>query len=227
MQSGQSLTATVTAVLCLAIASMFTTPVDAAVITWGAVDGTDAISDISTSGILVTAVNAGGASNQTVNGVTFVTSNTAPLGMAASGMLIGTVAGFSAGDPIFNMLNSVSFGGGTGTTSINLAVTNGLMYQIQLFYADRRNGNESRVMRYGDGNGNNVDVLGGTNAGNVMGRNVLGTFTAIGSTQTITMAPQGFGNSHINAYQLRLIPTPTALLAGLTLMGLLAMRKRD
>jgi hypothetical protein len=58
------------------------------------------------------------------------------------------------------------------------------------------------------------------------GQFAIGTFTADATTQTLYMETINIAQSHINAYQIRLIPEPSsALLGGLGLLALLRRRR--
>ncbi len=221
-KTNRSLVLAILALVCLA------TPAPAAVITWGTVDGTDAIVDISDNGTLVNAYNAGGGGDKLVNGTTFAAANSDPLGSAITGFLSGTVAGFTSADPIYTLISAVSYGGGAGVTTVPLQnLEAGKQYEVQIFFADRRAA--SKMQDYGDGEGgglgNSVRLQGGTDIGDFMGQNVIGTFTADSTTQSLTMDPPVVGNSHINAYQVREVPEP-ATMSLLALGGIAMLRRR-
>ena len=57
--------------------------------------------------------------------------------------------------------------------------------------------------------------------GSGLGQYASGVFTADATSQVLSLATSGFGNAHINGYQLRAIPEPgTGALPGLGLLAL-------
>jgi len=172
-------------------------------VSWGSAQSTSGVSDITlTGGDIISAFN-GGSSDVTVNGVHFAAADLLPGAGTAGNML----AGATTGDANYNtLLDQVDFGGGTGSTPITLGdgdlLTVGETYTVQVWYTDLRSRQSGRVMRYGDGESpeNTVDLT--ADAGS-FGQYVVGTFTADATTQTLTMAPQGFNNSHFNALLLQ------------------------
>ena len=216
-------TATATLLALIAASSM----ANAAVITWGAATaittGAGNSSDVLTTGTLHYAVDgegstSGNGSAQTVNGVQFNTV------AAGDGGGIDLWSPTPAGDTEYNTLLSfannglggasvtLALGSGTGPLGVIPALTNGQLYLIQVWYADDRN---SRVMTFGDGNGNNV---------NLNDQFVVGTFTASGTTQNLLASANSFGQAHINALQIRAIPEPTSAMLGA--LGCLALLRR-
>jgi hypothetical protein len=204
---------------------------NAAVITWGS--ATDVVStlDVSTNGTVVEAFNLGyrstGLSTQTVNGVLF-TALVAPTPLTSTNTnAYSQLNSNTSGDADYDgLLNSVAFGGGANLVSMTLGGGNlidGGQYELQLWYVEEQ-AVSSRVMIYGDGNGNTVGV--GGSAG-LLGQYAIGTFTAVGTSQTLTMDPDGFGNSHLTAYQIRAVPEPSsAALLGLGGLALILRRRR-
>lgn len=178
--------------VCVALTSQ------AAVIRWGAARNVGTSNDVVAADVLVQAYNLGGAtsaSNVTVNGVLFTGTSTF-LGSDYNGDAFSG----DTGDAAYNaLLSSFDFGGGSGefTKSVGggkLAI--GSQYQIQVWYVDDRSG--VSVMRFGDGNSNTVDLASNP------GQYVIGTFTADGTSQPLTLDAQGgMGNAHITAYQIR------------------------
>jgi choline-sulfatase len=99
-----------------------------------------------------------------------------------------------------------AFGNPAGITAGTLTLTGldpGAAYQIQVFFNDQRDTADDRVMTYGDGLGNNVNIAGGNPASGVQtshyGSHAVGGFTAGAATQSLTMATNGFGNVHLTA----------------------------
>jgi hypothetical protein len=81
--------------------------------------------------------------------------------------------------------------------------------------SDLRSCCSARDMTFGDGLGNTVDL---NATGGSLGQFVVGTFQADATGQILSMATNGFGNSHITGYQIRAIPEPSSGM--LVLLGL-------
>ncbi|MDA7518763.1 lamin tail domain-containing protein [Akkermansiaceae bacterium] len=171
-------------------------------IVWEAAIDTVDPTVVVTEGTLVEAINgSGGAGVVTINGVTFSPSDAILPNPAATGMLSGQ----TTLDPgLDSLLTTVDFGGGSSTTTTigggNLVI--GQAYQVQIFFMDLRSGTASRVMTYGDNLGSGADVSASGGAGS-FGQNVTGVFTADDTSQTLSLLANGFGNAHINGYQIR------------------------
>ena len=201
--------------------------VQAATITWGS--ATDVSTDlgnstqVSTTGTLVEAFNTGaGIGTTTVNGVDFVGGADLLTGGGVNGT--GVWAGGILGDATYDtLLDSSEYGGGGDFFTISVGNGNlveGLQYEIQLWFVETRSGADTRVMRFSDGDpGNFVDLN---------DQFSIGTFTADNTgSQDLGLDAQGFGNAHINAYQIRLVPEPSSLsLLGLAGIGLILRRCR-
>jgi len=174
----------------------------AASITWDPVSDTTDPAVIITDGSLVEAINGSRTAGVvTVNGVNFSPSDTLlPTNAASVALSSQTTL-----DPGFDeLLNTVEFGGGTAT-SITVgggALVSGQTYTIQVFFTDLRSCCSGRVMTYGDGEGNTVDVTASGVPG-TFGQFATGTFIADGTNQTLSLTANGFGNVHINGYQVR------------------------
>lgn len=178
----------------------------AALISWGSATDIATASDVLTSGGSVEAINGGGGGAVAVNGVSFAASGGSILGGFSSGLFAG-----DTGTATYNtLLDTVDFGGGAGVSTVSIgggALTAGNVYQVQVWFTDDR-GSADRVMTFGDGDGggigNSVNLAGSaTQTTGVPGQYAIGTFTASGTSQDLTMDPIGFGNSHISAYQVR------------------------
>ena len=229
--------------LVVGLLALSTKSATAAVIQWGpATDvstGTGNSSDV-VFGEVVEAFTAVFANSRdlgtavTVNGVEFL-----PTTHLLDGVLtaIPSTTTFSSatdgGDPEYDLLlDTAEFGGGTNLNTLSVGdgdgnfvnnspglLTPGVTYQIQVWYVDDRQQFDSRVMQFGDGNGNTVDLN---------DQYSVGTFVADATTQNLTMRAQGFGNAHITAYAITTpIPEPSTIaLCGLA-MALLLRRRRD
>ena len=191
--------------LLTAVASGFLSmhSLTAAPITWGAatdISGSNDANnhDVSTTGTFVEAFNLGADNATTVmtaNGVTFTGSGTV-LDQSSTANAFNGSTGDSAYD---TLLRNIDFGNGGDlvTRAVgNSQLTVGQPYQLQIWFVDTRN---ARSMRYGDGESpeNTVDLD---------DQFVIGTFVADGTSQTFTLDAIGFGNAHINGYQLRELP---------------------
>lgn len=192
--------------ICLASAQIISTLLTVsglgAPITWEPAVDTAGPSVILTDGALLEAVNgSAGGGVVTANGVNFSPSNTLLSNSAASVALNGQ----TTLDPgLDDLLNNVEFGGGT-STSITVgggALTVGQSYLIQLFFTDLRTCCSSRVMTYGDGEGSTVNVT-ASGAPGSFGQFAVGSFVADGPSQEISLVANGFGNVHLNGYQIR------------------------
>ncbi|MDF7825439.1 Ig-like domain-containing protein [Pontiellaceae bacterium B12227] len=165
----------------------------AANITWGSVTDYSTASDVSTQGVLVEAINGCGTGLQvspTVNGVLFVNTPSLLGNDTDTSFFFG-----DTGDSNYDLLlnskdagseSSIAVGGG------QLEV--GKEYLIQLWYLDERSGYDERAAIYGDSLGNVTAQLND--------QYVIGTFTADGFSQTITLEGVGTG-PQLTAYQLR------------------------
>lgn len=171
----------------------------AAPITWSTPEDTINPESIVTTGTVIEAVNGTAASgNVTVNGVDFTPSDTLLPNAATP---VGLNGGTTLDPGLDALLDPVEFGGGSSTTITvgNDSLIIGQSYTIQIFFTDLRG---VRVMTYGDNEGNTVDVA-AVGAPGTFGQFVTGIFTADAANQTISLQTNGFGNAHINAYQVR------------------------
>ena len=178
------------------------TLLDASPITWQPAQGVMNPAVVNSRGVLIEAVNASPAAGAvTVNGVTFLSSNTLLPNNAINNALNGAQTLDSGLD---ELLTTMDYGGGPAATFPIGAgrLVRGQGYIVQVFFTDLRDCCSGRVMTFGDEAGNtvNVDSSGGEGQ---FGQVATGTFTADATTQSLTLAVNGFGNVHINGYQVR------------------------
>jgi len=198
---------------CLALA---VTPLCglAAPITWGTATDVSAASDVSTNGVAVEAINCAADSyttELTVNSVLF-TSSGALLGSSST---VDTFNGDTGDAAYNNLLSTIDYGGGTDLISLTIgggSLETGTLHEIQVWFCDTRD--LSRVTPVGDGETtpNKVEL-------SASGQYAIGTFTADGTNQALTLESPGFKNAHFTAYQVRRLgplsapDVPTGLMA--------------
>lgn len=217
---------------CL-LALLITAAAPAATINWGTPTAVSTTignsSQVRTDGTLIQAFNGVTTAQTpadfdvTVNGQSFVGTQDI---FSESGAGVGGTSdlwlGGNTGDAAYNTLLSTVDYGGPASQTLTLPLGGGSLivgqeYLVQIWFVDDRAASNSRVMRFGDGNGNNVDLN---------DQFVVGTFIASGTTQSLFAEAQGFARAHINAIQLRAIPEPSvSLLGGLGALALLRRRK--
>ncbi|MDP0491955.1 MAG: Ig-like domain-containing protein [Verrucomicrobiota bacterium JB023] len=167
----------------------------AAEITWGEARDIVSRDDVNQTGTLIEAYNLGGtaAANVTILGTTFL----AKTDLLPQSTNIDSFTGSTGDDGYDQLLSQIDYGGGTNTVTLsvgNRLLTPGTTYDIQVWFVDSRFTN--RETPVGDGQGNQVTL-------SSTGQHARGTFTADGSTQTLTLESPSFGNAHLNAYQIR------------------------
>lgn len=219
-----------------------------AVITWST-EQASSDADISTTGTSVWAYNFGNL-NATLNTVNFTAQNYQNVsddivfGFTAGSMDQTTTDNLGSSSTPFTalslnyraLLNSAAYFESTANATLTLqGLTPGNLYQVQIWNNDSR-GAVWAVVRstiYSDGLGNSATLDANTErAEGGIGNLVLGTFTASTSTQVIYGAAAD-GVVQFNAIQLRdvtvsAIPEPStyAAIAGLAVLGLVALRRR-
>lgn len=205
---------------------------EASTITWGAAQNSAAYTDVVTQGTLVQAVNATNVSGTTtINGVVFSNSDATLVNGAGTGFLSNHSSQNAGYD---SLLNSLDWGNGV-STSIQIGSGNlvaGKNYLVEVWYTDVRNATYAqRNMTFSDGVGHSVTL--NASGANGLGQFVTGTFTASSATQTLGLQTNGFGNAHINGWQVRDITAPVPepetyamFLAGLGIMGAVARRRK-
>lgn len=228
----------------IAVASILSAAAHAATVTWSSPTTIAGDSDVITTGTLVTALNFSQFQlATTVNGVLFspfaVTNggngifglpNVVSFGF--SNMESSDTAYGSAAAP-YNTLSAsyqtlLSSGAGSSTgPSLNLSLlglTNGTQYLFQWWSNDSG-------LNYGGVNSTTATALNAvvldentTNTVGGMGQWVSGTFTASGTSQSITLSG---ARPVINGFQLRAVPEPSTLvLLGSALFALGCARRR-
>ncbi len=196
----------------IAVRSAFSAP-----ITWQPAQNTTGASNLLT-GYPAFARN-GGSNTVTVSGIAFTLINLGAGFLAnvytASG---GPGSMTSTGDANFDaLIASLTDGGGFEHHHHDHRPHHRSLYKVQVFYNDQRSSESSRVMTYGDGLGNNVNVAAGAQAGaqsNDYGQFAIGAFTADAATQTLSLSTDGlFANCHLNALlvTVQTNTTPTAI----------------
>ena len=205
----------ITVIACL-LAGIFSSIINAAPITWGPatnttgkaqlIEGNVAFAFSAGTGATVTGGGAGGTQNYVFAGggyqdIDFIPAPGQRLSTDVSNGAPST--GDTNFDTILKSFADSESGIISGTQTIS-GLTSGTTYQIQIFFNDQRS-TSGRVMTYGDGEAstNNRDVAA---AGRGWGQHAIGTFTASGSTQSLTHATNNFGNVHFNAL---LVTAPT------------------
>jgi hypothetical protein len=183
---------------------------------------------LSTAGVLAQAENLGSTNSATVDtghgSITFGPDTSAPgfrrLGDSAE----------SFGGPYFNyatqpLLNAADWGPAAGGTLVLSGLTINQEYLIELLSVDNRGGMSTAVLLSVD-NGPFVSYRTGNGSGGY--RLFTGSFTADATSQSIAISiAGGSGNPQLNAFQLRAIPEPSALLLlGLGSLGLALRRRR-
>lgn len=239
-----------TTLIAIAASLAFFTYGNAATILWGAAQNIAGDTDVSTLGTSVLAanfVNASGSS-QTVNGVTFATTNnTASINgggvtMTASGYAntrgpttftttLTPFSGLSSGYQALlgSAYDLESTNGGTWTVSLT-GLTVGQSYQVQMWANDpRAGGSTTRTSTY---DGNTVK-LNATETAGTPGQYRLGTFVANSTSQSITIGSTIIGANNsamVSALQVRNItniPEPTTAILAAGGLGIALLRRRS
>ena len=183
--------------------------VDVAPITWGTPATISGDTDVSTTGSLLYAYHWNGGNN-TVNGVPFTGTTSITTGgsdVRLSGLggyynaFTSSVAPFVSLSPEYKaMLVGSPYDGNVGVTLNNL--TAGKLYAVQVWCQDPRNiGGRSAILSSTAGNSVTLDYNSTDSDGGV-GQYSIGTFTALSTVQTFTIAAPG-GSTQLNALQVR------------------------
>lgn len=225
----------------------------AASILWGSPATISGDSDVSTTGTLLAAVNPGanvsGGLATTVNGVTFAAFG--PQGVASAtdssgrftiesttaGYSVFSTTGLGSASPPFSLLSSsyqtllsyASYISNSGQTDFSKPMTmtiNGLTsggeYAVQLWFNDSRPFSTGPLTGTSETTSVSLDPN-VTDAPGALGQQVIGTFTADGTTQAIVFSTTGNAVG-LSAYQLRLLPEPGSAALVLAGIAVLAMR---
>ena len=217
----------------------------AATIAWGPATTIAGDSDVSTTGTLVHAANAGDDAPATVNGVTFVampTTTSGPFALTSAGALIKVASQYGIDAAPYNTLSAghrelLGSGWFTHTppatppavTLTISALTPGTAYEFQWWVHDARATDDfTRTTSAAAAAGGTSVVLQHNvqDAGGGVGQFAVGTFVADAATQQIVFRGAG-GNANaastqINAMQLRVVPEPSSLaLAVLAALGVI------
>ena len=184
--------------------------VQAAPIIWGTATNTTGKSQLIEGNVIVALSGGNGAilstggasgnSNYSFTGVyyTQITFVPVPGGRITADVSNGaTSTGDANFDTIIQSFSDTESGITTGTQTIS-GLTNGKEYQIQVFYNDQRDTRTGRVMTFGDGEAT-ANTVNTTAGGSGWGQYAIGTFTASGTSQTLTHTSNGFRNVHFNA----------------------------
>jgi hypothetical protein len=193
----------------------------AAPITWGPaanttgknqlIEGQVVLAVSGGTGASITGAGTSASSNFTFTGVNYqdLSFTPAPGNRIATDVSNGTPGTGDANfDTILKSFTDASANIASGTQTIT-GLTSGAGYRIQVFFNDQRATYNTRVMTFGDGASpaHNVNVSAG---GSGWGQHAIGSFTAAGSTQSLTHSANGFANVHFNAILVVRDVTPAA-----------------
>jgi hypothetical protein len=219
----------------LALAGLSSMAAADAVISWEAPQAIAGAGDVSTAGVTYGAWAPGNSSDRTVNGVTFAKDPSSIPGFSTTGIDFsadafgsptpdngGLNASYNAllADGKYSQTGSTA-SGGEGTMTFN--VTAGTTYEVQFWVNDART-QYPTIHRSETVSG----AVGGTSlplnflTGSApFGHFVIGDFVAVGSTEIIKIDPSAADNqvAQVDAFQVRVVPLPSALLGGLMLLG--------
>lgn len=181
-------------------------------ITWGTPATISGDTDVSTTGTLLYAYhwNGGNSTVSSVNGVPFtgttsITTGGSDVRLYGFGgyynAFTSSVAPFvSLSTEYKAMLVGSAYDGNVGVTLNNL--TPGKLYAVQVWCQDPRNiGGRSAILSSTDGNSETLDYNSTDTDGGV-GQYSIGTFTALSTVQTFTIAAPG-SSTQLNALQVR------------------------
>lgn len=228
--------------LAVAVAALVTPRARAqAVVTWQSAHFITGDSDVSLNGTLVWAYNFGaGGTNPTINGVTFTGTNSGSPGVTLTTVgssFFNNAAAFKSTQSFYTslssgyqtLLQSASYWSGNTSNTQTMRFNDlipGATYQFQVWVNDSRGLHAGLSVTFSDQLGNVGSVLYNNN-GASLGQYIIGTFTAVGTTETLALGPY---SPQMNAASLRLtaIPEPStyAALAGAAVFGVVIYRRR-
>ncbi|MDF7799263.1 discoidin domain-containing protein [Pontiellaceae bacterium B1224] len=186
--------------------------VQAASINWDSVTDYATASDVSKQGVLIEAINGCGTGLQVspaVNGVLFINTPSLLGNDTDTSFFFG-----DTGDADYDLLLNSKDAGSESSISVGAGqLEAGKDYLVQLWYLDERGSYDHRAVIFGDGLGHVTTQLND--------QYVIGTFTADGNSQTITIEGVGTG-AQLTAYQVRDLSSALPVIsssAGATVAG--------
>ncbi len=179
--------------------------INGGVITWGAATNITSPTNVVTTGTLVNSRTGDDNSGTiTVNGVAFSQGKILDVSGSYYDPLCPNTGTGAEKIALEFLLDRISWSGSSFQIT---GLTPGLRYLFQVFLSDYRVA--SRQMILGDTAAPPNTVTLTTNPVGAFGQFATGTFTASGPSQTITIAGGAGETTHINSWQVRLLPDST------------------